>query len=507
MRSISSSVPSDPASHLITRRGFLGKLGAGTVATLALLRELRADKRVAILPPTTKALGTPLVAEDLLTAEEPFFADFAKVFTISNEHKYLVASQKGSMPIPILQHFKEGLDQIARDPFPVYLEPSESTRRKIAKGYGARLDEIAISRNTTDAISQILQGLDWQAGDEILCSTLEYPNCVATILRVAGRFRLTVRQFGVPSRPDFSAEEIVDSARRQITPGKTRAMFFSCPAHPNGVAMPVRRLARLAQEHGVITVVDGAHYGGMLVPHLDETGIDFWGISGHKWQCGPGGTGILYARNDSGPANPMPLPRFHIVRSGDLDAPTDGSRPAGFDLGAALSLYGFPESADWRALGEACEFWDQIGRDRIQNYIIALADHTRVRLVAVFGEAAILQPCKDVELRSGIVAFNPFPRPEQRRDPKLAHEFQARLIKEFGYHVGCGGTGQKGLTRSPSPEAAAFFDSCIPNRDPETNQPAPDDIPFRTGTPAWCNRTDMDDFVAACGDLVKKMGG
>ena len=176
-------------------------------------------------------------------------------------------------------------------------------------------------------------------------------------------------------------------------------------------------------------------------------------------------------------------------------------------MGAALSLYGFPESADWRALGEVCEFWDQIGRERIQNYILALADYTRARLVAAFGEEALVQPCKDTELRSGIVAFNPFPTPDQRRDPKFCHEFQARMLGECGFHVGCGGTGLKGLTRPPDPEAAAFFESCIPNRDPETNRPAPDDIPFRTGTPAWCNRADMDGFVSACKELVKKMGG
>jgi hypothetical protein len=41
----------------------------------------------------------------LLDREEPFFAEFAKGFTISDEHKYLVASQKGSMPIPVMKHF------------------------------------------------------------------------------------------------------------------------------------------------------------------------------------------------------------------------------------------------------------------------------------------------------------------------------------------------------------------------------------------------------------------
>jgi isopenicillin-N epimerase len=342
---------------------------------------LRAEGNITSLEPATgSSQGT------LLDREEPFFAEFAKLFTISREHKYLTASQKGSMPIPVTKRFKEGLDQIASDPFPVYLEPSEVTRAKIAKGYGARVDEIAIARNTTDAISQILSGIDWHQGDEILCSTLEYPNCVATVRRVPARFGVTIRQFGVPSRPDSEPEAIVDSARRGIRPGKTKAMFFSCPAHPNGILLPARRLASLAQHHGVITIVDGAHYGGMFDPRLDEIGIDFWGISGHKWQCGPGETGILYVRNALLPANSAPLPRFNLIRSGDLDAPTDGSRPAAFDIGAALSLYGFPESADWRALGESCAMWDHIGRERIQDYILALADYARQKLVAAFGE-------------------------------------------------------------------------------------------------------------------------
>ncbi len=493
-----ASVVSVP--HALNRRQFLEVLGAGAVATLVGVPDLMADGTNA--PPASVA-----AAKGVIDQEEAFFAEFAKSFIISHEHKYLVASQKGSMPIHVLRHFKEGLDQVAKDPFPVYLEPSEKTREKIAKGYGARRDEIAISRNTTDAITQILHGIDWHPGDELLCSTLEYPNCVATVRRVAGRFGLTIRQFGVPLKPDTAAEEIVDSARRQITPGKTKAMFFSCPTQPNGLALPARRLAKLAQEHGVITVVDGAHYGGMFDPRLDEMGIDFWGIAGHKWQCGPGGTGILYVRNAALPANPAPLPRFHLVRSGHLDAPTDGSRSDGFDIGAALSLYGFPESADWRALGEACEMWDRIGRERIQNYILGLADYARGKIIEAFGEEAMLQPCRDPELKSGIVAFNPFPEPKMRRDAAFCTAFQERILRECGYHVGCGGLGLKGLTRPPDPDAAAFFDNCLPNRDAVSNKPDPGDIPFRIGTPAWCRRADFDRFVSDCKDLVKKTVG
>jgi isopenicillin-N epimerase len=483
---------------VVTRRGFLAGLSAGVAATLGLMYQGRAFAEVPVVP---GAVGR----NAYLASEEAFFGEFAKALLLDPREKYFAVAQKGSQPLPILSRFKEGLDQIARDPFPVYLEPSEQTRAKIAKGYGARVDEIAISRNTTDAISQILNGIHWEQGDEILCSAMEYPTCVATVLHVAGRFGVTIRQFGVPMAQDATVDEVVESVRRQIAPGKTKVIYCSCITHPIGQRLPLRRIAALAQANGIITVVDGAHYSGQFVPRLDDIGIDFWGMSGHKWQCGPGGTGILYARNAAHPANPMPLPRFHLVRSGSLDAPTDGSRPEGFDIGAALSLYGFPESADWRALGEVCELWDHLGRGRIEAYILALADYIRDGIAGAFGEGALLQPVQDPELKSGIIAFNPFPAGGRRRDAELSKAFQDRLFQEYGYHVGMGGLGPRGLTRAPDPEAQAFCPSCVPNRDPLTGAPSPTDIPFRVDAPVWIRRRDCDDFVAACKELQGKL--
>jgi selenocysteine lyase/cysteine desulfurase len=268
--------------------------------------------------------------------------------------------------------------------------------------------------------------------------------------------------------------------------------------------MPLRLIANIAQENGVITVVDGAHYGGMIVPDLDNTGIDFFGISGHKWQCGPGGTGILFARNARRISNPTPLPRFHMLRSGQLNSPVDGSRPDGFDIGATLSLYGFPESADWRALGEVCELWDLIGRDRIQNYILSLADYARAGLIRKFGEQCLMQPTKDQELKSGIIAFNPFPH-KRRRDFTLSQHFQDHIFADYGYRLGMGGLGKNGLTRLPDGDAARFFDGCIPDRHAETNEPAPTDIPFRFSACIWLTRRDIDTFINVLEQAVSEM--
>ena len=117
--------------------------------------------------------------------EAPVFAAFAQQFSLDPDVVYLMAAQKGSLPVSVRKRYQEGLDQIARDPYPVHLEPPATTRARIAHGYGASVDEIAISRNTTDALSQILMGIEWRRGDEILVSPMEHPAGISTVLRMS----------------------------------------------------------------------------------------------------------------------------------------------------------------------------------------------------------------------------------------------------------------------------------------------------------------------------------
>ena len=116
-----------------------------------------------------------------------------------------------------------------------------------------------------------------------------------------------------------------------------------------------------------------------------------------------------------------------------------------------------------------------------------------------------MEPLHDPEHKSGIVAFNPFPKPDQRKDAKLGGQFSERFYSEYGYRMGHGGLGSTGLTRAPDPEAEAFPVGCIPNRDPVTNASAPTDFPMRADAFIWLTRSDVDNFVAACLDLMDKM--
>jgi isopenicillin-N epimerase len=487
----------------VDRRALLLGAGAAAMTPASAFAQAGALGKTGGAP----AVAPVSLATDLagyFASEEPYFLELAKEFTLDPNVVYFMAAQKGSMPKAVLARMKEGLDTMAADPFPVYVEPSAKTREAIAKAYGATTDQIAITRNTTDALTLAMMGIDWKPGDELLISPLEHPTGITIALRIAARYGVVIKQWGIPVGANVTADEVVAALERRITPGKTKVVFFSSPLWPTGMRLPEAKIAAAAVKAGAITVVDGAHYNGMIDPKLDETGIDFFGLCGHKWQCGPGGTGLLYVRNKPNAVNGAPPPKFHLVRSQSRDVPFDGSRGS-FDIGAALSMYGFPESADWRALGDAVAMWDKIGRGRIETWHMKLGGYFLDRLAESFGEGAILRPRKDPALQSGIVGFNPFPRPEQQMDEKLNVDFRTRMLREYGFRISGLGVGQNGVTRGADPETKMFPTGSIPNRDPDTLAPKPMAHPQRVNACVWNSRQQCDNFVAATKDLVGKM--
>ncbi|MEZ5658639.1 MAG: aminotransferase class V-fold PLP-dependent enzyme [Burkholderiaceae bacterium] len=446
----------------------------------------------------------PDPTETFFATEEPFFREFAREFTLDPAVTYFMAGQKGSMPRSVMARFKAGLDQIAADPFPVHVEASADIRATIARCYGTTPDQIAITRNTTDALALIFNGIEWQPGDEILISPLEHPSGITAALRTAARHGVVLRQWGVPTHAQATVEEVVAAFERRLVPGKTRAVFFSSPVWPLGQRMPERLLAQAAQRAGALTIVDGAHYNGMIDPQLDATGVDFFALCGHKWQCGPGGTGVLYIRNRMLAANATPLPRFHIIRSQAREFPFDGSR-GDWDIGQALTTYGFPESADWRALADACRRWDEVGRARIQQWHLSLGDYLRARIAQTFGPSSLLGAQRDPALKSGIVAFNPFESEAHRSDLAMNLAFRERLLSEYRFRISGKGVGDDGIIRQPDARARAFAPGTIPNLHPDTLEPAPMAHPHRVNACVWNHRAQIDAFVAAAQELVGRM--
>ncbi|HTY35353.1 aminotransferase class V-fold PLP-dependent enzyme [Mycobacterium sp.] len=286
-------------------------------------------------------------------------------------------------------------------------------RTAIGRSYGADVDEIVITHNTTEAVARIINGLELGSDDEAIATTHECYSVLSNFNLVRNRFGLSLKVLTPPSGYHVSAEEIVALFEDAITP-RTKVLAFSAVSLWTGTLMPVRAICELAHRHGLITVIDGALISGMLNVNLRESGADFIACSGSKYQCGPLGSGILYIRNKVLPdCSPLPLPTLWPIIStwypmiGDTP-PRSATSVESYNIADYLQSAGSANIARGGALAKACTMWDEIGRDRIESRVMELGDHARERVLERFGENSMYSPCSDKRLRSPLVAFNPF---------------------------------------------------------------------------------------------------
>jgi len=145
-------------------------------------------------------------------------------------------------------------------------------RSALADFLGADKDEIVITANTTEGFGMIANGLELQEGDEILSTTQFSPyNAAWYVLR--DRKKITLTEVELPIKPQ-TKQEIIDLFAQAITP-QTKVMSFCHINYTNGLRMPATELCALAQQHGIVTLIDGAHAPGMIDFNLHDLGCVF----------------------------------------------------------------------------------------------------------------------------------------------------------------------------------------------------------------------------------------
>jgi selenocysteine lyase/cysteine desulfurase len=105
------------------------------------------------------------------------------------------------------------------------------------------------------------------------------------------KIKVTRLQFPVPT----TADDLVSRFQNAITP-KTKVFHFCHITNLTGQLFPVQRLSRLAREHGITTIVDGAHAGAQFPFTFTDLDCDTYAVSLHKWLLAPLGTGILIVK-------------------------------------------------------------------------------------------------------------------------------------------------------------------------------------------------------------------
>ena len=329
---------------MMTRRGFLQTTGTATAAALATFR----DEGVAHLEAASRYAAT-LSPQDV-AGDENYWREIQQAFTL--DRTIINLNNGGCCPSPRVVHesFKRYLD--ISNQSPTYhmwqiLEPNiESVRRRLADAFGCDAEEMAITRNASEALQIAQLGIDLKPGDEVITTNQDYGRMLDTWEQRVRRDRIKLTKVSFPVPPK-SLDVLADRLLSAITPA-TRVLHFCHITNLTGQIFPVKKITDEARRRGIKTIVDGAHAFAHFPFTVADLGCDYYGTSLHKWLLAPIGTGFLYVRKENIPSL-WPLTPAAASRADNIRKFEEiGTHPA----------------ANHNAIAEALTFHEGIGIER-----------------------------------------------------------------------------------------------------------------------------------------------
>src|SRR5919109_1411878 len=295
---------------MVSRRSFLRMTGAASAAGLA----LKTYGLEEVLAASAQVAGRS--AEDV-AQDEFYWREIQQAFTLDRTMINLNNGNSCPSPRIVNDALKRYLD--FSNQTPVYhrglLEQNrETARRRLAAEFGCDTEEIAVTRNSSEALQIAQNGLDLKPGDEVLTTEQDYGRMLTTWDQRARREGIKVVQinFPVPTTQD----DLYQRFEKAITP-QTKVLHFCHITNLTGQLFPVQRLSRLARSRGILTIVDGAHALAHFPFKLRDLEMDYYGVSLHKWLLAPIGNGLLYVRKEN-IAKTWPLQAVPDRQAGDI---------------------------------------------------------------------------------------------------------------------------------------------------------------------------------------------
>src|SRR2546430_6988145 len=162
------------------------------------------------------------------------------------------------------------------------LEPEiEAVRHRLAASFGCDPEEMAITRNASEALETVPLGIPLARGDEALTTTPDYPRMPTTWHQRERREGIVVREISFPVPPP-SQDDLAERIERAITP-KTKVIHVCHITNLTGQIFPIKRIVQRARARGIEVIVDGAHAYAHFPFTRDDLDCDYYGTSLHKW--------------------------------------------------------------------------------------------------------------------------------------------------------------------------------------------------------------------------------
>lgn len=272
-------------------------------------------------------------------------------------------------------------------------EQARETVRRFLNAESA--SEIVFTRGTTEGLNLIAATFSeamMEPGDEVIVSIMEHHSNIVP-------WQLAARRKGIRLRViPMTDDGVLDmEAYDNLFNEKTRIVSVAHVSNVLGTVNPVEDIVRMAHDHGVPCVVDGAQSAPHVKVDVRKLGCDFYVCSGHK-MYGPTGIGVLYGKEEWLDRLPPYQGGGEMIDHVSFDKTTFEKPPLKFEAGT-------PDYIATHGLAIAIDYMERLGMDNIERHERELTAYALQRLSAIDG-MHIYGPHDQLHSHDAVVSFN-----------------------------------------------------------------------------------------------------
>ena len=278
--------------------------------------------------------------------------------------------------------------------YPQWMRIERELRQNLQQLINAkRLTEIALLKNTSEALSVIAYGIDWKNGDNVVISSQEFPSN-----RIVWE---SLKAKGVEVRySDLSSSDSPESALIEQCDEKTRLLSVSSVQYATGLRIDCNRVGQFCRNNNVLFCIDAIQSIGAEVFDVQQNQADFVVADGHKWMLGPEGIALFYCREEVMDQLSLKQYGWHMVEN-FLDFDDKNWTPA---KSARRFECGSPNMLGIHGLNASISLLLEIGMEKVskdlQNNIAFL-----IEKISALPQYRIASE-QNIERRAGIISFD-----------------------------------------------------------------------------------------------------
>lgn len=252
----------------------------------------------------------------------------------------------------------------------------EQAREKVRKFINAgSVNEIIFTRGTTESLNLVVSSFCdgfMSEGDEVIVSVMEHHSNIVPWQLQAARKGISLRVIPMNDK----GELLLDEYEKLFTE-RTKIVSVTHVSNVLGTVNPVKDIVRIAHEHGVPVMVDGAQSTPHFAVDVQDIDCDFFAFSGHK-MYGPTGVGVLYGKEDWLDRMPPYQGGGEMIESVSFEKTVFEHLPFKFEAGT-------PDYVATHGLATAIDYISSIGIDNISRHEQELTRYCMERMQEIDG--------------------------------------------------------------------------------------------------------------------------